>query len=148
MQGAEALFTISSARSKTDDNAFRGLACLYFQPGVAPFSGQISTLPLLSHDPFKTHLLDGFEKSFAFFDDFTDPVSGALLNCILEPFTTPHQGFINDRSSIQIQAIEEITDDRIPGLAAFNAARRGLLHPLNDPAKIRFARGKIGRASC
>src|SRR6267378_819651 len=141
MQRAEARCAIALAARVTDDRTLKGLSCFDFQPRFASLSGEIGALALFGHDAFKTHFFDGFEQRRSIFDNFTHAISGIFFNRSFKPLASPCQRLVDNRTSIQIKAVEEITYGRVFGPCAFNATFRLLLHAMDHVAETRLSIG-------
>src|SRR6185369_13318152 len=112
---------------------------LYLQPGIGSFAGLIRAAALLRHDAFKTDLLNRLQESGSVFAQFTRTIRGVLLNGVLKPLAPAGERLINNRPSVQVQAIEEVTDHGILGLRAFDRSFGLLLEPMDYVPEIRFS---------
>src|SRR5205814_6260952 len=70
-------------------------------------------------------------------DNFTHAISRITFDRICKPLASACQRLINNRASIEIKTIEDITHGRVFGLGALNPALGLLLHAMDHVFEIR-----------
>src|SRR6266566_1965635 len=119
VQRAEVRFAIAFPPCVADNCALQRLSRFDFQPAFAALSRQIGAMALFGHDALETRFFNG----------------------IFKPLPSPCQRLIDDRTSIQIKTVEQITHCGMFGPGTFNSAFGFLLHAMDDISEIWFSIG-------